>query len=243
MHHARWMSKAIYSLKIFMFRNQFHLSPREIKSLRQVCIFIIIFYIKAWYTSTSAILAPNNDLEFLKKLISYDKVDSAVSKKACDKISDHLWYLNEELTVISLFDTNVPVEVKIKMIEAINSRPASKTTNQRYQIEKNELELFLQKDLSDFVSNKSLDLFMKFDLPTDFLEKEISTWSEDESYIECAKFFETLKVTNDVAERGVALIEEYNNYLTKDEEQLQYLLQVVREHRQLLKKKSSIIIT
>lgn len=232
MHHARWMAKAIYSLKIFMFRDQFYLSPSETNSLRQVCIFVILFYIKAWYTSTSAILAPNNDFELLKKLILYDSIDSAVSQKACSKISDHLWYLNEELAAISLFDTNVSVDIKIKMIEAINSRPASKTTNQRYEVLKNELESFLQKDLSDFVSQKSLDLFNKFDLPSDFLDKDISTWSDDDGYIECAEFFKTLKVTNDVAERGVALIEEYNNYLTKDEEQLQYLLQVVREHRQ-----------
>ena len=129
-------------------------------------------------------------------------------------------------------NVNVSVDIKRKMTEAINSRPASTTTNHRYQLLENELELFVQKDLSDFVSKKSLELFKKFDLPSDFLEKDISTWSNDDSYIECAEFFKTLKVTNDVAERGIALIEEYNNYLTKDEEQLQYLLQVVREHRQ-----------
>lgn len=90
-----------------------------------------------------------------------------------------------------------------------------------------------------------MELFKKFDLSSDFLEKDISIWSSDENYIECAEFFKGLKVTNDVAERGVALIEEYNNYLTKDEFQLQYLLQVVREHRQRYPdclKKSSIAI-
>lgn len=62
MDHARWMSKAIFCLKMFMFRDQFYLSSREIKSLRQVCIFVILFHIEAWYT-TSAILALNKDLE------------------------------------------------------------------------------------------------------------------------------------------------------------------------------------
>ncbi|CAD6211110.1 GSCOCG00012795001-RA-CDS, partial [Cotesia congregata] len=57
-------------------------------------------------------------------------------------------------------------------------------------------------------------------------------WCRNDSYKKCSEYFNTLKVTNDVAERGVALIEEYNNYLTKDEQQLQYLLQVVGEHRQ-----------
>ena len=41
-----------------------------------------------------------------------------------------------------------------------------------------------------------------------------------------------LKVVNDAAERGVALIQAYSGSLTRDEEQLQYLLQVVAPHRQ-----------
>lgn len=118
------------------------------------------------------------------------------------------------------------------MVEAIKNKEASAITNQRYQVPGNDLELLLRKDLSDFVSQNSLELFKKFDLPYDFFEKDISTWPSDDSYKDCLEFFKTLKVTNDVAERGVALIEQYNNCLTKDEEQLQYLLQVVREHRQ-----------
>ncbi|CAD6217544.1 GSCOCG00011374001-RA-CDS [Cotesia congregata] len=56
-------------------------------------------------------------------------------------------------------------------------------------------------------------------------------WPDNESYQENLKFFEKLKVVNDVAERVVALVEEYNKCLTKNEEQFQYLLQVVKEHR------------
>lgn len=40
-----------------------------------------------------------------------------------------------------------------------------------------------------------------------------------------------LAVVNDRAERGVALIQEFNKRLTKNEDQLQFLLQVVSEHR------------
>ena len=41
-----------------------------------------------------------------------------------------------------------------------------------------------------------------------------------------------LNVVNDTAKRGVALIQAYSGSLTRDEEQLQYLLQVVAAHRQ-----------
>lgn len=232
MHHARWMSKAIYSLKIFLFRDQFKLSAQEKKILRRICIFVILFYIKVWYNSTSAIQAPNNDLEFMKNLIQSKNIDPPVLQRACQKMIEHLWYLNEELATISLFDNNVSVDVKKKIVAAIQNRESSTPMRQRYEITEQNLESLLQKDLSDFISKNSLELFKKFDLPCDFLEDDVLTWCNNDSYKECLEYLNTLKVTNDVAERGVALIEEYNNYLTKDEKQLQYLLQVVREHRQ-----------
>lgn len=39
-HHARWMAKALYSLKIYLFRDQFHLNIKEKIGLRDIlCIF------------------------------------------------------------------------------------------------------------------------------------------------------------------------------------------------------------
>ena len=43
----------------------------------------------------------------------------------------------------------------------------------------------------------------------------------------------SLKVVNDVAERGVKLITDFNNLFTKDEEQKQYILQVVHKCQML----------
>jgi len=40
-----------------------------------------------------------------------------------------------------------------------------------------------------------------------------------------------VKVVNDLAERGVALVEEFNASLTRNEEQKQHLMQVVENHR------------
>lgn len=117
MHHARWMAKAIYSLKIFIFRDEFKLTNREIRDLRQVCIFVILIYLKLWFTSSSAIQAPKNDLELMKKLILYKNINLSIAKKACKKMADHLWYLNEELAALSLFDDEVPMELKKKCVK------------------------------------------------------------------------------------------------------------------------------
>jgi len=56
-------------------------------------------------------------------------------------------------------------------------------------------------------------------------------WNESKSFIEAEKVFKNLRVTNIVAERGVALIQDFNRKITHNEDQLQFLLQVVSEHR------------
>jgi len=47
------------------------------------------------------------------------------------------------------------------------------------------------------------------------------------------KTVESLKVVNDIAERGVSLISSVNSVLTNQEEQKQFLLQAVEKHRHL----------
>ena len=42
-----------------------------------------------------------------------------------------------------------------------------------------------------------------------------------------------IPVVNDLAEHGVALIEQFNSNHTTDENQLQYLLGVVENHREI----------
>ena len=55
-------------------------------------------------------------------------------------------------------------------------------------------------------------------------------WS-DATFQDMKAKVKLLKVVNDSAERGIVLIQSYNNALTKDETQKQYLLQLVSSHR------------
>lgn len=206
------------------------MTARELNSLRHICIFIVTIYVKAWFTSPSAILAPNNDLALMQQLIIYKKINSSVSQAAVKKMIKHLWYLNDQLAIMSLFDDSIDLSVKQKMLTNLKNKNPSAIHTRKYEVVSNANEL-LDKDVSDFISVESLSLFKKFDLPYDFIDEDIRNWSSIESYRECKQFFEKLAVVNDVAERGVALIESYNKCLTKDEEQLQYLLLVVSEYR------------
>lgn len=230
-HYARWMAKAIYCLKIFIFRDEFGLSKNELTGLRQLCIFIIMLYLKAWFSSTFATAAANHDLEFLKNLIEYKQINAPISSATCEKMISHLWYLSDELAILSLFDDTVSYDVKKSIVEAVKTREGTDVKARRFVIDQKNLHSIMQKNMSDFVSKKSLNLFEIFELPYDFLDTDINSWPTDESYKENKEYFTQLRVVNDVAERGVALVTEYNQCLTKNEEQFQYLLQSVKEHR------------
>ena len=69
MHQARWMSKVLYSIKIWMFCSQFHLTAREEKELRDIAIFSMRLYLRVWITAPSAIDAPFNDLQLMIDLL------------------------------------------------------------------------------------------------------------------------------------------------------------------------------
>ena len=91
--HAWWMSKAIYALKIWIFQDQFALSPTEIEGLNQVSLFITKIYIFHWYTTPSPISAPTNDLALIIKIVQYRKVNKIISdavQAVLDVISRHL---------------------------------------------------------------------------------------------------------------------------------------------------------
>lgn len=120
-HHARWMAKALYVLKIYIFRDQFTLRRQEEKGMREMCVFLVKYYVKYWFKCPIAPEAPNNDLEFLKNIIGFIEVDKELSEAVIKKFSGHLWYLSDELIALSFFDKNISDEIKIKMTEKILS--------------------------------------------------------------------------------------------------------------------------
>ena len=84
-----------------------------------MCVFDTL-YIKAWITAPLAVSAPQNDLYLLQALVDYDSINNDISRLTAHKIASHLWYLNEELVGLALFDDNVSKEVKKQMVQAIN---------------------------------------------------------------------------------------------------------------------------
>ena len=71
---------------------------------------------------------------------------------------------------------------------------------------------------------------MRFSINTNFLSKNPTTWNDDPGYESGLEKLQKTVVLNCIAERGVKLIQEYNNILTKDETVKQFVLQIVNEN-------------
>lgn len=138
MHQARWMARAIYSLKICLLSSQSKLTSKDKTSLLDVCIFIVTRYVKPWLQCTIPIKTPNQDLCFLKSLKKYENVEKNISKAALHKFSQHLWYLTDEAAILSLFDDEVDEATKIKIVASLTKETIS-TTGKRYIPSKDEL--------------------------------------------------------------------------------------------------------
>lgn len=89
----------------------------------------------------------------------------------------------------------------------------------------------LSHNVSDFVTSKSLDIFKQYGMNTDWLNRNSPCWKKDENYKKAKNVFQNLIVVNDCAERGVKVIQDYSGFLTKDEKQLQGVIQTVHSHR------------
>ncbi|XP_042236617.1 uncharacterized protein LOC121875929 [Homarus americanus] len=113
-HHARWMAKIIYYLKIYMFSHQLELSSDLCVKLQRMAIFVSLLYTPAWLKSPVAEDAPVNDLQLHHELLRYKAVDCEVADAALAVASRHLWYLRPQTV------TNDVAERGIKLMQYFN---------------------------------------------------------------------------------------------------------------------------
>jgi len=162
----------------------------------------------------------------IKLLASSGKPASlCVLKKICGQ----LWYLSEELVPLAFFDPDVDVVQKRAMLKAL-SHNGTHDPPKRIQMDQS---IIREKQLHEFVTQNSRNFFKIISIPDTFLTVDSDTWSTNAHYMEADAVVRELQVVNDTFERGVALMQEYNALLTKDEEQMQFILQVVKENRKL----------
>ena len=107
--HARWMSKAIYTLKLTLLQHQFPDIPwHKKKKLEKMTFFILFGYMESWFRSSSLFSAATNDLNLYRRLLKFSKFHKKLSQVTLTVLQRHTWYLSEELLPLSLFDSSLP---------------------------------------------------------------------------------------------------------------------------------------
>ena len=98
------------------FAISFALSARDLQGVNRFAAFTATVYIKAWFLSRCAIAASAADLAILQQSLRYPGQE--IARSTSEKFSAHLWYLNEEMVGLAVFDSNVSVEEKRRMQSA-----------------------------------------------------------------------------------------------------------------------------
>lgn len=234
LHRARWMAKIIYAVKLFLFREQdkFKLTRAELSRVKRFVEFSVSIYVAPWYRTPCSTSAPSQDLALLKDLAAYP--DKEIAKATSTTLSRHMWYLSERLVALAFFDDNVSLETKREMVKASKDEEGSEDPPRRVIFNTRE-NAFTNKTLAHFVTKGSMKFFQLLQIDTTFLATDPASWISDPAYLIAQERVKALRVVNDFAERGVAMMQTYNMSLTKDEGQKQYLLQVVEMHRRSFK--------
>ena len=120
LYRARWMAKAIYSMKIELLfsgnETVIELRAHELKGLKR---FVVRVYIKSWFTSRAVVDAPINDMLLIKRLRKYE--DDALKTIGLNMIKRHSWYISPELATLALFSEELSDDVKARLNATMTS--------------------------------------------------------------------------------------------------------------------------
>ena len=231
-HKARFCAFGIYSLKALAFSVQLNLDDETVELLKKFCSFIATIYIPHFLASSIGSDAVVNDLQLFKKLFEYRSIDPQLADESLVVLRRHLWYLMPEVAVFSLFSKKVSTDDKSRLASKLLTLQGNKP--QSYKLEKPKFPVIEEKTrMEDLITPQSFKFFNILGVDCEWLAQSPDKWDQYGSYQVAREFVMTVKVTNDVAERGVKLATDYATILTKDDTIRGMLLQGVERCRRM----------
>ena len=235
-HHARFMGKSIYLLKIFLLSLVFPLSQQQERKIKKLVGYVIHLYGRYFLSAPLGTAAARHDLAFWYDLIRYEHFEPQLARAVRTSIRRHLWYLTPELVVLCLFDDHLPEEEKQMMAAALRqvNRPARFATGKPGQPNFNPVAAHLgpqRPHLSSFVTERSWLLFALLGVnELDWLDQPPLTWINHPSYQYLHNFCKDLQVVNDPAERAVKDVQDFAQ-MTRDPADQDNVILVANDHR------------
>lgn len=175
-------------------------------------------------------------MNLLKDIVLYGEINPEVSNTAFKTFSGHTWYLSELVVAQAFFDSRISVVTKRSMVKALLTPSINPNVLKVKVLHERVKKLKMQ----DSVTSRTKDFFRFSELPCEFLDNDARLWFKDPSYIFSLSRIKGLLVTNDVAERYVAIgssqADQFNGKITTDEDQFQCLLEGVPLNRKVFPK-------
>lgn len=184
-----------------------------------------LIYSKVWIEVPLATEAPGCDLKLWGDLRKYEAIDSEIGIAGRKVLERHLWYLSDELVGLALFSDRISAGQKSKIIAGMKNEKSSRSIRQQSRVLKDGVSL------EHFATKRTAELFPRLKICQSFLSLSPEKWEDNIEYKNGRERVRQLKVVNDTAERGVQLIQQYNKLLTNNEDDKQFLLQIVEANR------------
>ena len=178
-HHARWMAKLLYAIKIYLFRDQrdtFSLTKKEETQIHRFVQFGALLYTKAWTKAPLAAQAPGQDLSLWIDLGKYESVEQEVSIAARKVLENHLWYLSDEVVGLALFSDELPAADKVKMVTRLTAETGERKVRGYASV------LNQGACLGDFTNQRTRTLLSRLNIGDSFLALPPEKWIENEDY-------------------------------------------------------------
>lgn len=183
----------------------------------------------ASYAKENSAISPHLDLNSIKYVFNYN--NSNISNIILKHFCSHLWYLSKEPLGFAFFNNNILVDLKNITAQVLIYNNGSDEIIKKLSIKPHKVTSIVTKDLSNFINANSSVFFKSFGIDTSFLLNEPDKWNNNITYKVGASIVPYKYIVNDIAERCVKLIEEYNSILIKDEKQKKCILQIVKVNK------------
>ena len=227
-NHARWMSSAIYILKMLICKNFFKHDEQTGQDIATMSPFVICIYFLYWFQCHKLADAPALTLELYQDLQKWTTIDEQGGKAALKKLDLHTDYLNGRSVVMAFASTKVDAKTKEAMANALMAiEPISLETG-KPDIPR----VYLDSSLECYIDEESWQFFKLSHIEPTFLNKPCSSWHSDESYKKFCHVVNGLTPINDAGERAVKFSGDYDKQCTSHEKR-QSMLQTIDEHKTL----------
>ena len=214
------------------------MNSKERNMVQRMTVFIGLFYGRYFLESPLTASAPKNHLNFYFFIKQFQSIDDELTSAVLKSVERHLDYLSEENIVLSLFDESLTDEDRSLIGQKLIStpRPSSFPFGKLILPTMSWTE---KPHLSTFIGFQSWLIFHQLKLhgKQEWLNVPPAYWNTFEDFNIAKSFVSSLVTVNDPAERGIKLITDFKESC-KDQENREYLAQVVKHHRQLCPSKN-----